>query len=327
MVQLVHNGMKFIPESFSAMASQTYPDIEIVAVINADDDGGKRYIEEHFPQVKIIDPEANLKFARGHNIVFAEVDADFYQLVNQDLILAPDYVEKMVGAFQDSKVGAVNGKIFLYDFDSKKKSDVLDTTGIVYSKNGRGRSRGQHEQDKGQYDDKTNLIAVDGAACMYRKEALESVKYHRPDGQTEYFDEDFEMYWEDVDLGLRLTNAGWHCRFVPEAIGYHGRTASASPGGYLRILSFIKHHRLIPLWIRRFNYTNHIFAYIKNSPKVYLSFILRELFYHVYLIIFERKVLSALNRLFALLPAMIMKRGYILSNRKITKKHFQSLLR
>lgn len=326
LVQLVYNGLKYIPQSFDAMLSQTYPDCEVIAVICGNEDGGKEYIEKHYPQVTIIDPKENLRFVRGHNMLFSTVKADFFQLVNQDLILKPNYVEEMVNVFlKDETVGAANGKIYQYDFNANKPIELLDTTGISISKSGRARSRGQHEVDAGQYDEKLDLLSVDGAACMYRATALEEVKYLRPDGRIEYFDLDFEMYWEDVDLGWRIANAGWKCKFVPTAIGFHGRTAAASPGGYKRVLAFIKHHRKIPTWILEFNYKNHIFLFMKNSPKWYLQFFVREFFYNCFAIVFETKTYKVLPTLFRQFSSIWKKRKYIKQNRKMSVEDMEKL--
>lgn len=318
--------MQYITQSFDSMVNQTYPNKEIIAVICGNEDGGKEYIQEHYPQVKIIDLNENLKFVRGHNLIFSTVEADLFQLVNQDLILEPNYVEEMVKIFEDKQVGAVNGKIFQYDFEASQKIDLLDTTGITISKSGGGRSRGQHQKDFGQYDTQLDLISVDGAACMYRKTALEDVKYERPDHLIEYYDLDFEMYWEDVDLGWRLTNMGWKCKFAPRAIGYHGRTAKASPGGYAKIFSFIKHHRNLPQYVRSYNYKNHIFMYLKNSPKLYWQFFAREFFYQIYVLFLETSTLKILPLFFKQLPSIWKKRSYISKHRKISLQEAQKLM-
>jgi GT2 family glycosyltransferase len=325
LVQMVWNGMKFIPQSFDAMVNQTYSNIEIIAVINGNEDGGKEYIEQHYPQVKIIDPGENLRFVRGHNLVFSNTDADLFQLVNQDLILEPTYVEELVKAFDDPKVGSANGKIYQYNFETNTKSNKLDTTGVIISKTGRGRSRGQNETDSGQYDGSLDLISVDGAACMYRKTALEDIKYLRADGNYEYFDVDFEMYWEDVDLAWRMVNSGWKCKYVPTGIGYHGRTAGSSVGGYKKVLAFINHHRKFPDWILQYNYKNHIFLFIKNSPKWYWQFFARELFYQAYVLLIETRTLKILPRFFRELPSMWKKRKFIRQHRKISVDEMEKL--
>lgn len=342
-MQMVYNGMKYIPQSFDAMVNQTYKDIEIVAVINGNEDGGKEYIQTHYPQVKIIDTGENLKFVRGHNLVFSTIETEFFQLVNQDLILELDYVEKIVKAFDDPNVGAANGKIYQYNFQTHTASKILDTTGIICSRNGRGKSRGQNEEDAGQYDTQYDVVGVDGAACMYRKSALEAVKMPlvgtRDTGPSfakamegkqekrnsealqpnfEYFDIDFDMYWEDVDLSLRISNAGFVCKFVPAAVGYHGRTAAASKKGYKDVNEFVKHHKKFPAWIKQFNYKNHIFVVVKNFPKFYWKFFVREFFMLGYIVLFETATLKIVPTLLGQLPRMWKKRLWIQQHRKST---------
>jgi GT2 family glycosyltransferase len=362
LVQLVFHAMKYIPQSFAAMVGQTYENKEIIALICGNDDGGKEYILKNFPSVKVLDYQENLKFVRGHNLIFSLVkDADYFQLVNQDLILEPNYVEEMVKVFEQGssrgeKVGAANGKIYQYDFNTNTKLPKLDTTGVSIYKSGRGRSRGQHEVDAGQYDDQLDLISVDGAACMYSREALEAVKFDRAllgkasgiaqsgshdvssDGaynrevaklknpQYEYFDIEFDMYCEDVDLGWRIFNAGFKCKFVPSAVGYHGRTAAASPGGYKRVFAFIKHHGAIASWIRKFNYKNHVFVVVKNSPKFYWQFFAREFFYNCFALVAETKTLGVLPLMFKQFPLMLKKRKFIQRNRKASVEEIEKLL-
>ena len=134
------------------------------------------------------------------------------------------------------------------------------------------------------------------------------------------------MYWEDVDLSWRMVNAGWQCKFVPNAVGYHGRTASSSPGGYKKIIAFIKFHRSIPQWIREHNYKNHIFLFIKNSPKWYWQFFVREMFYQFFVLIFETSTLKILPTFFRQLPIILKKRQFIQQNRKISVTEMEKLM-
>lgn len=326
LIQVVYNSRKFIPKVFPAALNQTYKDTEFVVVIAGNDDGGKEYIAENFPQVKIIDPGYNIGFARGHNEFFAATDAEFIQLINPDLIITPTFVEEMLKPFEDPKVGAVSGKLLQYDFNKDQPTGLIDTTGVFISKSGGGRDRGQNEVDNGQYDDKSGIMAVSGAGVMYRKAALMDVAYMRPDGRREFLDEEFEMYWEEIDLGWRLQWAGWSAKFTPKAIAYHGRTAGSNPGGYKKVFSFIKHHKKFTEKTRRLNYQNHIFMFIKNSPKWYWKFFVREFFYQCYVLVFETRTLGVLPQMFKRLPIIWKKRKYIKQHRKISVAEMDSLL-
>lgn len=326
LVQVVYNSMKFIPKVFPAALKQTHNDCEFYAVIASNQDGVKDYIQQHFPEVKIIDPGYNIGFSKGHNDLFKDLDVDFFQLINPDLIITETFVEEMLKPFADSEVGAVSGKLLRYDFENNQPTQQIDTTGVVISKSGRGRDRGQHEVDNGQYDNQTDLIAVSGAAAMYRKTALQDVKYPRPDGRIEYFDEDFFMYWEDIDLSWRMINRGWKIKYAPRALAYHGRTASSSPGGYFQLWQFIKHHRSMPAQILQWNYKNHLFMFIKNSPRWYWQFFAREFFYNLFVLVFEVKTLKVLPLLFRQLPLIWNKRQFIKSQRTISAKQMEKLL-
>lgn len=326
LVTCIYNSKKYIPQTVASMVHQTYSDIEVVCVINGNEDGSKEYIQAHFPQVTIIDPGENLKFVRGHNLVFEKfTNTEFFQLVNDDMWIEPNYVEEMLKAFDDPKVAAATGKIYQYDYATKKLSNKIDTTGIELYKTGRARSRGQNQIDRGQFDTQLEVFGADGAAAMIRRSALEEVKYLRPDGTLEYFDLDFYMYWEDADLSWRFVNAGFLCKYVPDAIGYHGRTAASSPGGYIRLVSFIKHHKKIPSWIKQANYKNHFFLYIKNSPKLYWKFFVREFFMLGYILVFEISTLKVLPLMLKQFPLIWQKRKFIQSKRKISEATMDKL--
>ena len=325
LIQVVYYSRKFIPIVFPKALDQSYPNTEFYAVIAGNEGGSKEYIQEHFPQVIVIDPGYNIGFARGHNELFETIDADFIQLVNPDLVMPRNFVEEMVKPFADPKVGAVSGKILRYDFEKNEPTNQIDTTGVVIGKSGRGRDRGQHEVDTNQYDNATDLLAVSGAAAMYRKEALADVRYVRPDGRPEYFDEDFHTYWEDVDLSWRMVNAGWKIKYNPHAVAYHGRTAASSPGGYKKVFAFIKHHQGISQWVKQLNYKNHIFLFIKNSPKWYWQFFVREFCYQLFVLIFETRTLKILPTFFKQLPLIWKKRKYIQQHRNISAEEIEKL--
>ncbi len=314
-VQVIYNSRRFIEPAFSAIFAQTFKDFNVVAVIAGNEDGSKELLKEKFPQVEVLDPGFNIGFAAGHNLVFEKYQSEFFQLVNPDMIMEPNYVEEMVKVFADEKVGAATGKLFQYDFNQGHKTNILDTTGVTISKSGRARDRGQHELDSGQYDDHRQVQAVSAAGAMYRRSALLATSY-KLQTKKEFFDTDFHSYWEDVDLSWRMTNSGWKCVFVPIAVGSHGRGSGSSRGGYYHFMDFIKHHRAISPRIRQLNYQNHIFMYIKNSPWFYPQFFLREFFMFFYILFFEPGTLKVLPQILKLFPKMWTKRkvNQLLSN-------------
>ena len=326
LVQVVYNSLKFIPHVYPAVKQQTYKDFEFHAVIAGNDDGSKEYIQEHFPWVKITDPGYNIGFARGHNEIFSTVDAEYFQLVNPDLILAADFVEKMLEPSESERVAAVGGKLLQFDFNTGEKQNTIDSTGVIIRKSGRALDRGQHEPDTGQYDNATDLMAVSGAGALYSRNALEDVKSSCADGRYQYFDERFHSYFEDVDLCWRLYNRGWNIRYQPTAVAWHGRGVASSEGGYSRVLSYIQHRKDIPLAVRKLTYRNHLSLFLKNSPRLYLRFFGREFFYHLFVLLTEPRVLTASSNFLRDLPALWRERKQLKEIRQVNLAAAERLL-
>lgn len=303
---VIYEGKKYIKPAFDAVFAQTHKDLEVIAVINKSTDGAKEEIQNNYPQVKIIDPGQNLFFAKGNNVGIHASSGEYIQLVNQDVILEPNYIEEILKAFSDNKVAAATGKILRYDFENNCKTKVVDTLGIVMNKSGRARDIGQLQEDNGQFENASEVFGVSGAVPMYRKSALDKVKYNQ-----EYFDEDFGAYWEDADLSWRLNTAGFKNVYAPKAVAYHGRTAGQSEGGYLHLFEFIKHHSKLSRQILRWNYKNHLLMYIKNARFFHPAFIIRELVMLGYIIIFETATLKVIPELIQTLPKIWKKRQWI----------------
>ena len=297
---------QIIKPVFDAIFAQTHKDLEVIAVLNDSNDGSREIIQANYPQVKILEPGQNLFFAKGVNLGINNSIGEFIQLVNDDLILEPNYIEEILKAFSDPKVASATGKILRYDFANHAKTKVIDTLGLVLDRSGRVRDIAQLEIDRGQSEASREIFGVSGAGPMHRKSALDKVKY-----QDEYLDEDFVMYWDDADLSWRLQNAGFISKYIPTAIAYHGRSAGQSKGGYKILLGFIKHHKKLSPQILRWNYKNHILMYIKNAKHVWHpAFILRELAMLGYIIIFETSTLKVIPELFRQLPSIWKKRKF-----------------
>ena len=306
---VIYEGKKYIKPVFDSVFAQTHKDLEVIAVINKSTDGGKEEIAQNYPQVKIIEEGRNMGFAEGNNVAIHASTGEFVQLVNQDVILEPDYIEKCLQVFeQDYLIAGVTGKILKYDFNRNQKTNIIDTTGQVANVSGRVRDRGQNEVDTNQYNKQEEVFGISGACVMYKKQALEKVMYCEH-GKCEYYDEDFFMYWEDADLSWRINNAGLKNIYAPQAVAYHGRTAGQSEGGYWKLIKFIKHHKKLDKQVLRWNYKNHILMYIKNAKFIFHpQFLIREFFMLGYIVLFETSTLKVIPDLLRTMPKTLRKR-------------------
>ncbi len=312
---VVYNSKENLKQVLDSVYAQSYKDYEIIVVICGNENDPKGFLEHNYPDIKVLDPGKNLGFAGGHNLAFTHAQGELIQLIGNDLILDSEYLNNLITVFDNPKVASATGKLYGYDFKTGQKKENLDTTGIVLYQNGRARDRGQHEIDKGQYDSQNIVAAVSGAAPMYRKNAIEEVGL---------FDEDFFMYWEDVDLGLRLLHKGYINYFNPKSIGYHGRGTGSSEGGVKQFDSFLKHRKSVSQNVRKWNFKNHIFLVIKNFPKISFSFFKREILMFGFVCLLETRTLAVLPLLIRQFPKMLEKRKAILSSSKITPQEFSN---
>lgn len=267
----------------------------------------------HDARVSTIRNRQNMGYAGAHNQFFAETDSELLMVLNPDAVIDPHFLQSIVKAFSDPRVGAATGKMLkpkLLNDDHDER--ILDGTGIEIYRSRRARERGQLDRDCGQYDQHRTVFGVSGTAAVYRKSALERVRID----ETEYFDVDFFAYWEDFDLSWRLRLCGYTCVYVPEAIVEHVRAVGVSPGGMRDFWTFIRHHRSFPLLVRQWSWRNHLFAIIKNDfgwgfyrdlPQIAL----REVGTLFFLLCFMPDTLTSVPDALRLLPRMLRKRRLI----------------
>ena len=314
-----------IAECMDAILKQTFQDFILVFSDNGSKNQLVEFVQEKYgshPKVRVVDNAANLGYAPGHNKFFAESDTELVMPINPDAILEPEFLENIISAFNDPKIAGATGKM-LRPYSDSDGNRILDGTGIVVSKSRRGKERGQLEPDKGQYDNSPWIFGISGSAAVYRKAALEEVKIN-----DEYFDTDFFMYWEDLDLSWRLRLMGWEMVYVPKARVQHERAAGQSEGGYKKVGKFIKHHKNLPDKIKKWNWRNHLFTIIKNDFgwafwKALPYILVREVAMLGFIVVFETKTLTVIPEFFRLLPRILKKRNIIQARKKVESSEVQ----
>jgi len=195
----------------------------VVRVIdNGSQDGTVATVQKLLPQADLVVLPHNIGFARAHNLGFAKCTTEFVMTHDPDVTLNLESLPDLLASFDDEMVAAVQGKLYRQQ-QVPDERPMIDSAGIVHTATLNGRERGASETDNGQYNATENVLAVTGAAGIYRVAALEAVAY-ASGNLPEVFDEDFFAYKEDVDLGWRLNRAGFVCRYEPIVMGTHART-------------------------------------------------------------------------------------------------------
>lgn len=97
-IVVTYNGMKWYDRCFGSLAASSIP-LETVAVDNASTDSTVAYLNEHFPDVKVVVNDSNLGFGRANNVGMKyalEQGADYVFLLNQDAWVEPATLEALV---------------------------------------------------------------------------------------------------------------------------------------------------------------------------------------------------------------------------------------
>jgi GT2 family glycosyltransferase len=225
---VTHNESRDAERLLPTLFAQTFRDFELVAVDNRSEDGTRASLaaaQKLAPvPMEIVASHENLGFTGGHNVGIGkavERGAEWVLVLNADVVLAPDYLEQLLAdADRPGRewVGAMTGKVLRAEGEDLAPTTVVDTVGIRMTRAGRHFDVGAGEPDTGRWDRPAEVFGVSGCVALYRVAALLDVKV-----STGFFDDDFFVYREDVDLAWRLRGRGWAARCVPGAVAWHRR--------------------------------------------------------------------------------------------------------
>lgn len=315
---LVYNGEKYLSFCLDSIFKQSSIDWELVIVDNNSRDDSVKVaqsrISDYGHKVKLVCNEKNIGFAAGHNKVLKSTESEYVLILNQDVILEPDYCAKLVDFLDKHQdVGAAIGKVLRWprrsrtaglrgesELTNSAKTDIIDTSGLKILKSFRVMDLGAGERDEGQYNEDEEVFGVSGCCPIYRRETLEDVG-----SIAEVLDKDFFNYKEDVDLAFRLQNTGWKAYRVGDALAYHKR--SISDDAQRKDRSALTNY---------LSYRNHLFVLIKNLSwqdfwryGIFIGWYeFRKL---IYLLLFERETLYAWVEVIQKFGRMWRKRGVV----------------
>ncbi len=216
------NGGEDLQRCLRALAAQTVP-VEVVLVDCASSDGTRGLAEAPPPAVRGLPLAHNAGFAGGCNAGLAALSdgAEAVGFFNPDCFPEPGFFAACLAAFErDPHLGGVAGRLVRPD------GATLDSCGQVLTPCLlRVRDRGYGEPATGAYLERTAVLAACGAAMVYRRTALLAATV-----AGEVLPSEFFAFWEDLDLGWRVCNAGFGVGYEPEAVAVHRRAATAAAG-------------------------------------------------------------------------------------------------
>jgi len=222
-VVLNWNGKRVTVECLESLKQIDYSNYEILLVDNGSTDGSQECFRTRYPEIVLLENEANLGFAEGNNVgIRRAIDwhADYVLLLNNDTSVHKGFLSELVRVAQsDSRIGFVGPKIY-YD-DCHGQRDVIAFAGGRFNLwIGKARNIGDGEKDRGQYDDIKEVSYVQGACLLAKREVVQRIGL---------LDSTLFAYWEETDWCMRGCRAGYSSVFVPNAKIWH--KVAASNGG------------------------------------------------------------------------------------------------
>ncbi len=202
-------------------------DFEVIVCDNASVDGSYEMVVKDFPWVKVVKNKKNLGFAKGNNRAKNLVRGEYILFLNSDTLVLKNTLKKVVEYMDKNKdVGALTCKILLPDGSLDKdarRSFITPWVGLTHLILGLDRifpksilfatywygyisEEKEHEVD-----------VLQGAFLLTKKKILDDVGW---------FDEEYFLDGEDIDLCWKIKNKGWKIIYYPRVSIVHFKGAS-----------------------------------------------------------------------------------------------------
>ena len=234
-------------ECLQSLTQNEYANLDILVLDNHSTDGSVAAIEANFPQVFIINLTQNLGYAGNNNVgIQAAMDkgADWIFVLNEDTVLAPDCLAKMVEVGEsDPQIGIVGPLVYHH-----AEPAIIQTAGGVFGPRWESFHLAENEADRGQFQQPHFVDWISGCGIMVRRGVIE---------QLGMIDERYFYYWEETEWCLRAGKGGWKIVNVPQAQLWHkGVQQDHQPKPSVtyyatrnRLLTIAKHHAPLKVWI------------------------------------------------------------------------------
>ncbi len=218
-VVLHYQNPSVLDDTISGVLAQLSPFTPCVVIDNHSEPDPTDELAVNFPSVHVVRNGRNLGYAGGMNVGIRELvrmspDIDYILLLTHEVRLEAKCVERLVAAAAAQPQFGALGPVLMYRSDPE----------LVYSSGGevvgsrlvqRHRNSRASRRDLAVIDPRCDWL--DGSCVLYQREALERV---------EGLDEGYFLWFEEVDLHLRLSDAGYLIGVCPSAIACQEPSAS-----------------------------------------------------------------------------------------------------
>ncbi len=204
---LNYNGEEFLENCLESIFRETNQDFEVIVVDNDSPDKSGEKFSKKYQKCNFILNKKNFGVSEGLNIGIKNANGEFIILLNNDLIVAPKWLDYLFEAYQNKGEGLYQPK-----FLKIKDKSIIDSAGNLINIFGFGFSREKGKKDLSQYNTIEEIGFAAGTCLFCSKEIFNKIGL---------FDEKLFAYNEDLDLGWRAKLSGYKSYYVPKSIVYH----------------------------------------------------------------------------------------------------------
>jgi len=239
------NGRNFLEQFLPSVLASSYTNKRIIVADNASTDDSVSFLQQHYPEVELIQNSSNEGFAKGYNTALKQVQSDYYVLLNSDVEVTPGWIGPVIALMEvHTKIAACQPKILSYH--EKNTFEYAGASGGWIDKFGypfaRGRVFDICEADKGQYNDAVPCFWASGAALFVKASV-----YHELGGLDEFF----FAHQEEIDLCWRMQLVGYQVYAQPASVVYHVGGGTLPKGNNRKVM---------------LNFRNNLVMMAKNLP-------------------------------------------------------------
>ncbi len=216
-----HNGEEHMRRCLESLRSSG-PEIEILVVDNASSDGSLDMVREIFPEARVFEQNRNLGFGAANNLAAKEARGESLLLLNADAWLEAGALQLLHERLRREDRLALVAPALFYP-DGRRQFVWSPERGVAGEalqqlRNPFEKQGWAHGATMRHLSRLVGRLWFTAACVLVRSDAFAAVGG---------FDEMFFMYFEDVDLCVRLENAGWRLAQEPDAVVHHA-------GGFAR---------------------------------------------------------------------------------------------
>ena len=159
-VILNYNGISMLEKVLPSVVAFS-PEADVIVADNASSDGSLEFLKTNYPSIRVIVLDRNYGFADGYNKALAQVDAEYYILLNSDVEVTEGWIAPLLSFMDDNRaVVACQPKLLAYK--DKSSFEYAGASGGFIDRYGypfcRGRVFDTIEKDCGQYNDVCSLF-------------------------------------------------------------------------------------------------------------------------------------------------------------------------